>query len=107
MRFLQWVIDTWRGIPLGARRSPKWEDVRNQFVKEHPNCEVCGTKKGLNAHHKLPFYLNPLLELDPQNLIVLCRDHHFFFGHLMNWKSYNKDVSLDSTMWRAKIIQRP
>jgi 5-methylcytosine-specific restriction enzyme A len=94
-------------ITMGVPRSPKWEEVRKAFVKEHPTCAVCGSKKDLNCHHKLPFHINPALELDPTNLITLCRDHHFLFGHFLNWKSFNKDVEADSTLWTTKIENRP
>lgn len=62
-------------------RSSKWPKVRDQFVALHPKCEACGSVLSLNVHHVKPFATNPDLELDPRNLITLCRDHHFRVGH--------------------------
>jgi hypothetical protein len=47
------------------------------------------------------------LELDRANLITLCRDHHFWFGHLGSWSSWNANVREDAAIWRAKIANRP
>jgi hypothetical protein len=61
----------------------------------------------LNVHHKMPFHIDQSLELNPQNLITLCRPHHYLAGHLMNWSSYNPQVVVDSANWLAKINSRP
>ena len=108
---LQLVKDWWRGNLLGGMRSSRWPAVRKAFMAKNPLCAVCGTKGSLlkpnEAHHCIPYSVNPDLELDPKNLIVLCRDHHFFVGHLMNFKSFNRDVAADATIWRQKIKNRP
>ncbi len=93
-------------IRLGAARSPQWREVRNKFIKEHPLCAVCGTKKKLEAHHVRPYHEFPALELDESNLIVLCREHHFLFGHFLSWFSHNPDVVSDSKIWYDKIKGR-
>lgn len=96
-------------IPLGKRRSPKWGKVRAEYLKEHPLCEVCGGSKGRECHHRIPFYLQPELELDPKNLITLCRKNrcHLNFGHLFSYKSYNPSVETDALKWNNKIVSRP
>lgn len=91
----------------GKSRSLHWGKVRDQFIKDNPACAVCGKKNGLNVHHQKPFHLYPSLELDPKNLITLCRVDHFIFGHLYNWKSYNINVREDAKEWRDKIRVRP
>jgi len=104
---IQWFLDKWRGIPLGAIRSVSWGQVRKEFAWLNPACAVCGTKKKLNIHHVVPFYIDQSLELKNENLISLCREHHFFVGHLMSWKSYNFSVREDSIYWFTRIQNRP
>lgn len=99
------------GVAFGAARSAHWPQVQKSFIKEHPICAVCD-KKGsllnpLNVHHQHPFHLHPELELDPKNLITLCRVHHLWWGHLGNWSSFNADVEMDAQLWEAKILNRP
>lgn len=95
----------------GARRSSDWSRVRNDYAKKNPFCAVCGKKK-IQIHHEVPFSVNPELELRKSNLISLCMGFrtnkcHILFGHLTNWKSYNKNVREDAILWRTKIQQRP
>src|SRR3989338_1482505 len=96
---------------FGALRSPKWNEVRKIYLKSHPACEVCGKKGKLlspnQIHHKKVFHLHPELELDLNNLICLCSDHHLFFGHLMNFKSWNESVEEDARLWKERIENRP
>lgn len=88
-------------------RSGQWPKVRKEHLLIEPGCAVCGKKDDVEVHHVLPFHKEPALELDPDNLITLCRDHHFFVGHLLSWKSWNVDVRKDSKAWRKKIEERP
>jgi len=87
---------------FGAQRNPKWRNLRNQFIKVHPKCEVCG-KKGKIVHHILPVHKFPALELEEENLISVCRECHFSFCHFFSWWSYNKDIKNDI----ERIKQRP
>ena len=100
-----------RQTTFGSTRSPKWSEVRNKFIKENPTCAVCGKKgtalKPLNAHHLAPFHLHPEDELNPRNLISLCRPDHLLFGHLNNFKAFNPNVEEDSKIWKDKITSRP
>jgi hypothetical protein len=100
-----------QGIP--GKRNPKWPTVRKYHLKANPACAVCGGKEVLEVHHKLPFHLNPTLELDPDNLITLCESKkngvtcHLFFGHCGDYKSFNKNVEEDAKSWCDKISSRP
>lgn len=96
-------------VPLNKRRSPKWGKVRAAYLKEHPGCEVCGGKVGLEVHHKTPFFLKPELELEESNLITLCRKNrcHLNFGHLFSFRSYNSTCEKDCSAWHNKIVARP
>jgi 5-methylcytosine-specific restriction endonuclease McrA len=88
-------------------RSPKWPAVEHAFLKAHPACEACGTKTGLNVHHCVPFHVDAAKELDPENLLTLCRPHHLTFGHFMLWASWNKDVRQDVARYRTAFDNRP
>jgi 5-methylcytosine-specific restriction endonuclease McrA len=91
-----------------AVRSPKWSSVRKDHLQNHPACAACGRQKKLEVHHKIPVHLNPDLELDPNNLITLCDDPcHLIFGHLLNYKSYNKSVEEDCAVYLNKVTNRP
>jgi hypothetical protein len=82
-------------------------------MAENPKCEVCGKtdRRVLAVHHKKPFHLFPHLELDPTNLVTLCESAgmhcHITFGHLGNFKSYNRDIGSDLDAWKVKIENRP
>jgi hypothetical protein len=110
-RFTQWLKDIWQGQSYGGvPRSSQWPRVRADYLKLHPVCEVCGKKKSLlkqlEVHHCIPFYLRQDLELSNDNLICLCRPHHYLVGHLMDWKSWSESVKIDSDIWRLKIKNR-
>lgn len=72
-------------------RDSRWHALRDKIVKAHPFCAYCGGTTKLQAHHIRPFHLEPDLELDPSNVIVLCEDpatdHHLKIGHLGNFQS--------------------
>lgn len=91
-----------------ATRSPKWTTIRKQHLKDNPTCAACGRDKKLEVHHKIPVHINPESELDPSNLVTLCADPcHIIFGHLMNFKSYNKDVIEDCAVYLNKVKNKP
>jgi hypothetical protein len=107
LRFLSLFQDR----TFGGTRSSQWPTVRAEFLKSHPTCEACGRDKYLQVHHKRSFATQPDLELNPQNLIVLCEgmesNCHRLIGHLQNYKSLNETVETDAAYWLAKIINRP
>jgi hypothetical protein len=94
----------------GAPRSDRWPEVRAAFVRSHPACEACGSVLELNVHHIAPFHSHPHLELDPSNLVTLCREHHFRVGHdpdgpwaprRPNWREANPNVLEDAKLVRS------
>jgi 5-methylcytosine-specific restriction protein A len=97
----------------GQKRSNQWPTIRKHFLIKNPVCSVCGGKKKLEVHHKMPFHMDPSKELDPHNLITLCEEDtdgvncHLLFGHLGNFKSLNSHVEVDSKVWAEKIAKRP
>ena len=94
-------------LELGAQRSSRWRSVRNEYLRTHKVCAVCGGDNDLDVHHRIPFHKDPSLELEPNNFITLCTPHHFLVGHLMSWRSWNSEVDRDASDWRLKIISRP
>lgn len=97
-------------IRLGAARSPRWNEVRKEFLKHFPECAVCGKKGKIRSnevHHIKPFHLEPSRELSAGNLITLCRPDHLLFGHLNSWFSFNEDVVKDAKKWFDAIKGRP
>ena len=91
-----------------AYRSPKWSSVRKEHLKDNNFCAACGRTKKLEVHHIEPVHLNPDRELDPSNLITLCDDPcHFIFGHLLDYKSWNKDVINDCEVYLNKVKNKP
>ena len=95
-------------ISYEGDRSSKWRSVREEFVRQHPRCEACGSTWDLNVHHIKPFAEHPELELDTGNLITLCREHHFRIGHdpdgpkgfaRPSWLLSNPKVREDAASW--------
>jgi 5-methylcytosine-specific restriction protein A len=91
-----------------AYRSPKWSKVRQDFLKDNNFCAACGKRIQLEVHHIEPVHINPDRELDPSNLITLCGSRcHIIFGHLGDYKSWNKDVISDCSVYLNKVKNRP
>jgi 5-methylcytosine-specific restriction enzyme A len=79
---------------FAGERSGQWDKVRATHLKIEPVCQWCGQAdiKKLEVHHVIPVHKNPALELDPDNLITLCRFCHFVVGHNCNWEKDNLSV---------------
>ena len=108
-RTIKRVKDVLQGkAPLNAKRSTHWPTVRKNFLKLNPSCAACGDTAKLEVHHKMPFHLDPSLELDPNNLITLCESDsygiicHLYIGHLGNYKKFNPNVTEDA----ASVLKR-
>ena len=100
----EWLRRKTEDLFGGTPRSPRWRRVRDEFVRSNPFCDACGRTKDLEVHHVEPFRLRPDLELDPQNLCVLCAEPcHFVHGHLLNWKKSNPHVREDAARYRKRV----
>jgi hypothetical protein len=93
---------------LLVHRSSKWGTVRKQFLIDNGNrCACCSRTDNLNVHHIIPVHIDPSLELERANLIILCEKHcHWVYGHLMDWSAYNPTVIEDVKIWNEKIKNR-
>ena len=98
------------GMTYEGPRSSEWVQVRSDFVRKHPRCEACGSTNNLNVHHVEPFHQRPDLELVEDNLITLCREHHFRIGHdpdgkgprKPSWLESNPNVRTDAKNWSKR-----
>lgn len=88
-------------------RDGRWPALRRKHLKREPKCTVCGTDIELDVHHIDPVSWKPERELDEDNLMTLCRVHHYLFGHLNDWESFNPWVEMDVEIWRQKMEDRP
>ena len=92
------IIDRFLGKTPGKKRSSKWRGVRNSYLARWRYCESCGGTKKLEVHHVVPFHERPDLELEPSNLMVLCRAKkygiscHLLIGHKGNYRLINPDA---------------
>jgi hypothetical protein len=107
-----WLRELWFGMTTGVwhawgqtRRSPAWGPLRDRFVAENPFCAGCSKQTYLEVHHIQPFHVRPDLECDEFNLIVLCRDCHYTFGHLRDWRLSNTHVIEDAAVYRRRYTE--
>ena len=108
-------MTTWRDIAdriegkiVGGDRSPLWRGFRDDFLRDAV-CVVCGCRKKLVAHHRIPFRIAPDLELDPANVLPLCEagryglNCHLLIGHLGAWQRVNVNVDADVAYWATRL----
>ena len=98
--------------PLGVKRSSGWSAVRKRFLETNKTCAVCGGTSKLEVHHVQSFHEHTDLELDPNNLIVLCESGrfgltcHLLMGHLGNYQDIYISVRTDAKTWLKKLSKR-
>lgn len=90
-----------------AVRSPEWNKVRKLHLKDQNECQSCGKISALEVHHIVPVHIDRTLELDPSNLLTLCERCHLVFGHLSDYRSWNKNVVEDCAVYLNKVKNRP
>lgn len=71
------------------------------------SCAACGRLGELEAHHITPYHIAPERELDAGNLLALCRDCHFYIGHLRDWSSYNRFAVEDAALLLERFRTKP
>lgn len=58
---------------------PQW--LKDELLEEAGHaCEKCGSEDRLELHHVIPVSVNPLLQQDKDNILVLCRECHIKAG---------------------------
>jgi 5-methylcytosine-specific restriction protein A len=105
---IEWLKSWFIRKPVGQARSGQWARVRRQHLERWNWCAACGRKDNLEAHHIVPFFIDPTQELTADNIITLCRTTcHLLIGHLGDWSSYNPQVRADADRLLQKIKTRP
>lgn len=93
-------------------RSSKWSSLRKSFLLNNPKCQCCGSRDKLEVHHIQSFHEHPELELDVNNLMVLCESKkyglncHLEVGHQGNYKKTNPNAREDAGMHLAKFLNK-
>ncbi len=93
------------------KRDPQWPALSKKMIKEAGNkCALCNKSKNLITHHIIPVHVNKELELNENNLIVLCEhlthNCHFFIAHCCDWRSYNPEIRIDTKLLNERILNR-
>ena len=93
-------------LPSRDEWMSKFRTARKHKLETHPLCEACGDTAEeaghLEAHHVISVKriveekLNPELQWDVGNLIVLCRDDHHECGHPDGWAKSNPNVRTEA-----------
>jgi len=71
--------------------------AKTKHRKVHQRCAVCGVaatffSRNNDVHHKTPVHVDPNAATDKDNLVTMCRLHHWLVGHLRNWRTWNRGV---------------
>lgn len=96
---INWLKQFLTDRTFGIARSHFWREVREEHIKNQPECQICGKKGKVisnEVHHIKPFWKHPELELERTNLVTLCRAHHFEWGHYFNWSRFNDRILEDA-----------
>jgi 5-methylcytosine-specific restriction protein A len=99
--------------PKGAKRDPRWPEVRAKHLERYPTCAVCGGDQKIQVHHVIPFWAAPDKELDYGNLITLCvksnkiknLNCHLVFGHWGRFVRVNENVKAVAAFMHASLRQ--
>lgn len=97
---------------FGKPRSWKWAAFEKELIAAHPYCSACGSVKNLVGHHIKPFWEFPELELDPDNICILCESRggrlcHFLIGHGgRSWSESVPDVVQICEMLRKAWVPK-
>lgn len=81
---MNWIFrHPFQAMACGFKRSSEIVHAQAAWTKAHPNCAWCGALKP-EAHHIVPFHIDPAKGADPTNFISLCRARgcHCLVGHM-------------------------
>jgi len=97
----QWLSQT---IEI-LSRSGRWRTVRARHLVVQNACQACGTDGELEVHHIKPVHAGGD-ELDPDNLITLCRPCHFALGHACDWRAWRPEITALAKHIRRSPVMR-
>ena len=70
------------------RKSVEYKDWQQSvYKKDHYQCQICGSKKEINAHHLSGWKEYPDKRFDIDNGITLCKDCHIKVHQKYGWSS--------------------
>lgn len=69
---------------------PLYTEIKN---RDNNSCVLCGKTTDLHVHHILRKSKYPDLIFEPNNLVTLCSDCHFFDAHSGNTNNINLELS--------------
>lgn len=82
---------------LAGERDSRWPALRKKYIQAHPRCEACNTLQEVQVHHIVPVKKDPSKELDPFNLISLCKKGcHLKIGHGGSYQFFNPGCKEDA-----------
>lgn len=78
--------------------------------KREPACRLCRIQPSFlgrsnDVHHRIPVHVDPSRACDDDNLVTLCRIHHFRVGHLGSWRDWNGSLDRMIVDLRAYVGQ--
>lgn len=92
-----WILSLFQKYPTlgGIPRSPKFREVCCAlFIYLKKECQWCGSRFFIQVHHfEETYHQNPKRELDPTNLVPLCRKCHLEHGHRGSFQSFETNYS--------------
>jgi 5-methylcytosine-specific restriction endonuclease McrA len=101
---VNWLKSLLQPTTFGQPRSSQWPKVRSQHLEKWNWCAGCGKRLNLEVHHIIPVHVDPNKQLEPENLITLCRPTcHPLLGHLGNWSNYNPHVREDAALIFSRV----
>ena len=86
----------------GQSETPSASAIRRAkaaHIRAYPFCAVCGGGSNIvngnrnDVHHIMPVSRRPELAATPSNLITLCRNDHFVYGHAKSWRGMNTNLA--------------
>ena len=112
------MLEIWREVfegyqgrtPKGTRRSSTWHIHRDAWIKAHGECLACTSRKGLQVHHIVPFWVDRTLEEDVRNFVTLCtkgkygmKNCHLNIGHNGCYRRVNIRAVEDALEMRYRL----
>lgn len=77
------------------------------FERDNYTCRISGKRGGgvLNAHHLIPYWVEPKAYLDIDNLITVTEDIHKYVCHNGDYARFNVDIIPDSLIEKYKLCR--
>lgn len=94
---------------MSPRRAYTTTKAMKEYWKNHKECEVCGITKDpvsgrrCDIHHIISIKDAPKRAADKNNMVTLCRFHHWWVGHLKNWKKINSYLDISIIVLRGSL----